>query len=68
MATKIKMKTHKGASKRFKVLKSGKVKFTQANRRHHLIRHSTKYKRGLRKSAYVSSANAAAVKKMLPYS
>ena len=37
-----KLKTHKGAAKRFKVTKSGKVKITHMNRRHILTRHDRK--------------------------
>lgn len=67
MAKKIKLKSHRGAAKRFTVLKSGKVKINRANRRHILTKKSTKYKRGLRKSAYASEANAPTIKKLLPY-
>ncbi len=62
-----KLKTHKGAAKRFKVTKSGKVKITHMNRRHILTRHDRKYKRGLRKPGYLGSANTPTVKKLLPY-
>lgn len=62
-----KLKTHRGAAKRFKMTKGGKVKMSHANRRHILTKHTTKYKRGLRKAAYASSANAPTVKKLMPY-
>lgn len=62
-----KMKTHRGAAKRFSVTKGGKVKINRANRRHILTRHTTKYKRGLRKAGYASPADAANIKKMIPY-
>ncbi len=68
MAKSCKLKSHRGAAKRFKVLKSGKVKIFRAKRRHILAKKTTKFKRGLRKSAYADSTNAPTVKKLLPYS
>ena len=44
-----KIKTHRGAAKRFGLTKSGKVKLNQAFRRHILTKKSTKRKRALRK-------------------
>ncbi|MBR5496180.1 MAG: 50S ribosomal protein L35, partial [Oscillospiraceae bacterium] len=43
-----KIKTHSGAKKRFKLTKTGKVKYAHANKRHILNKKSTKRKRGLR--------------------
>ena len=63
-----KMKTHSSAKKRLSVLKSGKVKKTNANRAHKLTGKSSRRKMSLKQSAYVDSANASAVKKLLPYS
>ena len=60
-----KIKTHRGAAKRFKITKKGKVKLTQAFRRHILTKKSTKRKRGLRKTAYASPANQATIKRMI---
>jgi large subunit ribosomal protein L35 len=62
-----KMKTHRGAAKRFKFTKSGKIKRGQAYRSHILTKKSTKRKRGLRKIAYASESNAIAIRKLLPY-
>lgn len=62
-----KIKTHRGAAKRFSVTKSGKVKRGQAYRSHILTKKSTKRKRGLRMPAYASSANEATLKKLIPY-
>ncbi len=62
-----KLKTHRGAAKRFKVSKGGKIKMNHVNRRHILTKKTTKYKRGLRKASYLSAANAATVKKLIPY-
>ena len=60
-----KIKTHSGASKRFKVTKSGKIKLTHMNRRHILNKKSTKRKRILRKAGYASTANEATLQRML---
>ncbi len=62
-----KIKTHRGAAKRFSVTKNGKVKMNKSFRRHILTKKTTKRKRVLRKQAYASSANAAVIKKLIPY-
>lgn len=62
-----KIKTHRGAAKRFSLTKNGKVKRGKAFRSHILTKKSTKRKRGLRKPGYASAANAAVVKKLIPY-
>ena len=62
-----KLKTHSGASKRFKVTKTGKVKRAHAYRSHILTKKSTKRKRGLRKPGFADVTNTAAVKKLIPY-
>jgi large subunit ribosomal protein L35 len=46
-------KTHSGAKKRFKKLKSGLVKFSHTGRRHLLTKKSSKRKRQLRRGGYV---------------
>lgn len=65
MANKI--KTHRGAAKRFSLTAKGKVKRGSAYRSHILNKKPTKRKRGLRKPAYASAANAAVIKKLIPY-
>lgn len=62
-----KMKTHRGAAKRFKVTKNGKVKYRRGFRNHILTHKTTKRKRQLRANAYLSEADAKNVKQMLPY-
>ncbi|MDP4119301.1 MAG: 50S ribosomal protein L35 [Bacillota bacterium] len=62
-----KIKTHRGAAKRFNLTKNGKVKKNHAGRRHILTKKSTKRKRGLRKQSYAVKANAAVIKKLIPY-
>jgi len=64
---KIKIKTHSGAKKRFKLTKSGKVKRAHAFTSHILTKKSTKRKRNLRKGAYADVTNESAIKRMIPY-
>lgn len=63
----MKTKTHRGAAKRFKLTKNGKVKKASANKAHILTKKSQKRKRRLRKSGVVSAADSPKVKRMLPY-
>lgn len=62
-----KLKSHRGAAKRFKLTGTGKVKRGHAYARHLLAAKSTKVKRQLDKDTLVSKANARTVKRMLPY-
>ncbi len=61
-----KMKTHRGAAKRFKKTASGRVTRTRANRQHILTKKATKRKRRLRKRALVSKVDEKRLKSMLP--
>lgn len=51
----MKMKTHKGAKKRFKVTGSGKIKRMRAFKSHILTKKDAKRKRRLRKADLVST-------------
>jgi large subunit ribosomal protein L35 len=62
-----KMKTNRGAAKRFKVTKKGRVKAKQSYLRHILTCKSTKRKRKLRKATYIDSSNMKQVRRLLPY-
>jgi large subunit ribosomal protein L35 len=62
-----KMKTHRGAAKRFSVTASGKVKRSKAFASHILTKKTTKRKRTLRKATLVHSANESAIKRLIPY-
>ena len=62
-----KLKTHRGAAKRFKVTGSGKIKRSKAFKGHLLTSKSSKRARGLRKSALVPEVQYDNVKKLLPY-
>lgn len=61
-----KMKTHKGAAKRFKKTGSGKFKRSRAYASHILEKKSPKRKRRLRKSSLVSASETRRVLRMLP--
>jgi large subunit ribosomal protein L35 len=60
-----KMKTHRGAAKRFKKTASGKVKRGHVFTSHILTKKSPKRKRQLRKSALISKADEKRVKRLL---
>ena len=62
-----KIKTHRGAKKRFNLTKTGKIKRAHAFKSHILNKKTTKRKRGLRKGAYADATNEAAVKRMILY-
>ena len=61
-----KMKTHRGAAKRFKKSGSGKIVRSRSNKQHILTKKSSKRKRRLRKSAVVDSVDAKRLRQMLP--
>ncbi|NLL38721.1 MAG: 50S ribosomal protein L35 [Clostridiales bacterium] len=64
---KLKIKTHSGAKKRFRLTKNGHVKRSRANRSHILTKKTTKRKRGLRRGTYADVTNAPTIKRMIPY-
>ena len=61
-----KLKTHRGAAKRFKKTGTGKIKRSKAIMGHLLTSKSSKRTKLLRKSGLVEKANLDAVRKMLP--
>ncbi len=61
-----KMKSHRGAAKRFKRTGSGKIVRARSNKQHILTKKASKRKRQLRKSALVSPVDAKRVKQMVP--
>jgi large subunit ribosomal protein L35 len=67
MAKKIKLKTHRGAAKRFKRTKSGKFLRGKAFKQHILSSKSRKRKRGLRGTTTVADVDARKLARMLPY-
>jgi large subunit ribosomal protein L35 len=62
-----KLKTHKGAAKRFKKTGTGKVKRHHSHLRHMLTSKSKKRKGKLRQAVLVSDADTQKIKRMIPY-
>jgi len=62
-----KMKSNRGAAKRFKTTGTGKFRRAKAFTSHILTKKTAKRKRNLRKSALVHSTNVRGVRRMLPY-
>lgn len=62
-----KMKTHRGAAKRLRVTKSGKIKRNKAYKSHILNKKSTKRKRNLRKGTYVVPQEQKNMRALIPY-
>ncbi|MCW9014277.1 MAG: 50S ribosomal protein L35 [Gammaproteobacteria bacterium] len=62
-----KMKTNRGAAKRFRKNGSGGFKRAQSFRRHILTKKSTKRKRHLRAPSQIAACDVRMVKRMLPF-
>lgn len=60
-----KMKTHRGAAKRFKKTGTGKIARMRSNKQHILTKKTSKRKRRLRKSTLVATVDAKRVEQML---
>jgi len=62
-----KLKSHRGAAKRFKQTASGRFKRSKAYKSHILTKKTTKRKRKLDTSTTVSPSDQRRVSRMLPY-
>jgi len=62
-----KMKTNRGAAKRFKRTGSGGFKRKQSHLRHILTKKSTKRKRHLRAKSMVHQSDEVLIQRLLPY-
>jgi large subunit ribosomal protein L35 len=62
-----KIKTNRGAAKRFKVTATGKIKRKKAFLNHILTKKKSKRKRALGKPTLVTKPDMSRVKKMIPY-
>lgn len=62
-----KMKTKSGVKKRFKLNGAGRVRATQAGKRHGMIKRTNKQIRNQRGTTGLSKGDAAKVKKWMPY-
>ncbi len=67
MAKQYKMKSKRSAAKRFSFTASGRVKRKSAGLRHFMRRKNQRAKRNLRQRSYVSKADTATIKTLLPY-
>tara|TARA_Y100001935_G_scaffold255167_1_gene266887 strand:+ start:2360 stop:2554 length:195 start_codon:yes stop_codon:yes gene_type:complete len=61
-----KIKSLRGAAKRFRITKGG-IKRNQSHRRHILTKKSTKRKRHLRSPSMLHKSDVAAARRMIPY-
>jgi len=62
-----KMKSNRGASKRFRATGGGGIKRAKAGKSHILTSKDRKRKRSLRKSSLVHSTNEKSIRRLLPY-
>jgi len=61
-----KMKTHRGAAKRFKKTGSGKFARSKSNKQHILTKKSSKRKRALRQGDLIAAVDEKRLRQMLP--
>jgi large subunit ribosomal protein L35 len=62
-----KMKTNRGAAKRFSKTGTGKIKFKRTKMRHILTKKSTKFKRKARRPGFISESEKHLVNLMIPF-
>ena len=62
-----KMKTHKGAKKRFKITATGKIMRAKGMKSHNRRKKAPRVKRQFDRMVVLDSTNAGAVEKLLPY-
>ncbi len=62
-----KMKTNRGAAKRFRKTGTGKIRRNKAFSSHILTKKTTKRKRDLRRSTLVSKADSGNIAQLIPY-
>jgi large subunit ribosomal protein L35 len=62
-----KLKTNRGAAKRFKKTGTGKIKAKRAFARHILTKKSANRKRGLRTSKFINQSDSKGIKRLIPY-
>jgi large subunit ribosomal protein L35 len=62
-----KIKTNRGAAKRFGKTGSGKIRRNKAFASHILTKKTTKRKRGLRRSTLVDQSDARNISRLIPY-
>jgi large subunit ribosomal protein L35 len=62
-----KIKTCRGAAKRFRYTGSGKLRRSKANTSHILTKKSSKRKRRLRQAGVIDKADEKRIKRIMPY-
>jgi len=62
-----KIKTHRGAAKRFRATGSGRLKRSKANHQHIFTKKSPKRKRHLRQMTLVDKTDMKSLERLLPY-
>ena len=62
-----KLKSHRGAAKRFRVTANGKFKRSKAYKSHILTKKDSKRRRHLDTDTYASEADAKVIRHLLPY-
>ena len=62
-----KIKTNRGAAKRFRKTGTGKIKAKRAFARHILTKKPAGRKRGLRSPKYISKVDSKGIKALIPY-
>ena len=62
-----KMKTKRGAAKRFKVTGSGRIRFNRAKRRHILTKKKTGWKRQARAAGTIAPQEEHLIRRLIPY-
>ncbi len=62
-----KMKTNRGAAKRFKLTASGKIKRKKAGLNHILTKKSKTLKRNMRQDGMINASDTKAIKRLIPY-
>jgi large subunit ribosomal protein L35 len=62
-----KLKTNRGAAKRFNTTGTGKIKRNKAYASHILTTKTTKQKRNLRKAGLVDASDAKRIKRLIPF-
>lgn len=62
-----KLKTKSGVKKRFNLTAKGKVRGSQANKRHNMIKRSRRQLRNQRGTSLLSAADAKIIKRFMPY-
>jgi len=62
-----KLKTNKGAAKRFRLTSNGRVKRKKAFKSHILTKKAPKRKRALRKTALINKRDEKNIRRLIPY-